>query len=163
VRAYDLERGRMLKKPIVDPREPEEKLQGVPVTRVSSGESRWAYTLYAGDEPFIHALDTEGRTAVCIDLPQISTADAADIKLALNKDELTVRRAGEPIAYVDLKSFEVAASKPAPPAPTPKPEPAAKAADAGPPLILWAIPLAVFAALALAARRRGVTLTGRDS
>src|SRR4051812_22060169 len=72
VRAYDLQRGRLLTKPVIDPREPSEKLQGVPITRVQSDEGRWAYTLYSGEEPFIHALDTEGRTAVCIDLPGLT-------------------------------------------------------------------------------------------
>jgi hypothetical protein len=74
VRAYDLERGRLLPRPIVDPEEPDERMAGLPVTRASSPDGRWAYTLYDGDggEPFIHALDTVRRTAVCIDLPQLA-------------------------------------------------------------------------------------------
>lgn len=73
VRAYDLERGRLLPRPIVDPEEPDERMAGLPVTRATSPDGRWAYTLYDGDghEPFIHALDTVGRRAVCIDLPQL--------------------------------------------------------------------------------------------
>ena len=39
--------------------------------RASSADGRWAYTLYArrGHQPFVHALDTTGRKAYCIDLP----------------------------------------------------------------------------------------------
>jgi hypothetical protein len=154
VRAYDLERGRLLSKPVVDPREPEEKLQGIPLTRVESQDGRWAYTLYSGEESFIHALDTEGRTAVCIDLPRLRVEDLADVKLALGSGALVVKRAGTPIANVDLKDFKV--SEPgARPVKTPAPTPAAKSSsDAGPPVILWAIPFVVFAGLALAARQR---------
>ncbi len=74
VRALDLDSGMLLPKPIVDPEEPDERMQGLPVSRASSPDGRWAYTLYDGDgqEPFIHALDTVGRRAVCIDLPQLS-------------------------------------------------------------------------------------------
>jgi hypothetical protein len=73
VRALDLASGQLLPRPIVDPEEPDERMAGLPVTRASSPDGRWAYTLYDGDghEPFIHALDTVGRTAVCIDLPQL--------------------------------------------------------------------------------------------
>ena len=45
-------------------------MRGMPVTRASSPDGRFAYTLYdgAGRHPFVHALDTVGRTARCIDL-----------------------------------------------------------------------------------------------
>jgi hypothetical protein len=73
VRALDVENGRLLPRPIVDPARPAERMQGLPITRATSPDGRWAYTLYDGDggEPFIHALDTVGRTAVCINLPQL--------------------------------------------------------------------------------------------
>jgi hypothetical protein len=154
VRAYDLERGRLLSKPIVDPREPEEKLQGVPVTRVSSDDGRWAYTLYSGEEPFIHALDTEGRTAVCIDLPASVNTDPSGVHLKLDGTTLTVA-GSEPHAVVDLKTFKV--SEPAPaaarpkPAATPKPAPAT---DSGPSVVLWLLPLVALGAVALLARQR---------
>jgi hypothetical protein len=71
VRAYDLRAHRLLDKPIVDPSEPDEPLRGYPATRTTSADGRWEYTLYAGSkEPFIHALDTVGRTSICIDLPR---------------------------------------------------------------------------------------------
>ena len=69
VRAYDMRARRLFQEPVVDPNEPDEDMSGVPLSRVSDGEGRWAYTLYSGHEhPFVHALDTERRTAACIDL-----------------------------------------------------------------------------------------------
>jgi hypothetical protein len=73
VRAYDISARRLLLKPIVDPSEPDEEMYGVPVTRATSADGRWAYTLYDSSEhPFVHALDTSGRTAVCIDLDDLA-------------------------------------------------------------------------------------------
>ena len=50
-------------------------MRGQPLTRATSPDGRWAYTLYdgAGKEPFIHALDTSTRSARCIDLDAAST------------------------------------------------------------------------------------------
>jgi hypothetical protein len=159
VRAYDLRRGRMLARTIVDPREPDEKMQGTPVTRVQSADGRWAYTLYAGDEPFVHALDTVARTAVCVDLPASLGNDIGEARLALHGGTLQVTAPGrpQPLAVVDLRTFEVgrpaaAAAAPRPRA-TPRPQPAAIDAG-GPPWALWAIPLAGVVALAVYARRR---------
>jgi hypothetical protein len=74
VRAYDLKSGRLLPEPIVDPDEPEEQMEGLPLYRAMSPDGRWAYTLYDGNgkEPFIHALDTVAGQAVCVDLPQLA-------------------------------------------------------------------------------------------
>lgn len=72
VRALDATSGRLLPGAIVDPKEPDERMQGSPVTRVSSRDGRWAYTLYTGpEETFLHALDTVAGRAVCVDLPQL--------------------------------------------------------------------------------------------
>jgi hypothetical protein len=85
VRALDAKSGRLLPEPIVDPEEPWERMTGIPVSRVTSVDGRWAYTLYAGygggrrdgrgapeiRDPFIHALDTVSARAICIDLPQL--------------------------------------------------------------------------------------------
>jgi len=72
VRALDVASGRLLPAPIVDPEEPDERMQGSPVDRVSSPDGRWAYTLYTGsEERFVHALDTVRGRAVCVDLPQL--------------------------------------------------------------------------------------------
>jgi hypothetical protein len=70
VRAYDIAEHRLVPEPVVDPREPDEPMRGLPVTRVTGPAGRWEYTLYAGGEhPFIHALDTVARTSRCLDLP----------------------------------------------------------------------------------------------
>jgi hypothetical protein len=47
---------------------------GLPITREASSGARWAYTLYdgAGGHPFVHALETTGRTAACIDLDALT-------------------------------------------------------------------------------------------
>ena len=76
VRAYDLERERLLPEPIIDPNESGEEMAGFPQTRATSPDGRWAYTLYESAErdhpPFIHALDTKRGTAVCIDLDPLA-------------------------------------------------------------------------------------------
>jgi hypothetical protein len=73
VRAYDLRARRLHPAPVVDPTEPDEPMTGAPVTRAASADGRWAYTLYnSRPHPFVHALDTERGTAVCIDLDDLS-------------------------------------------------------------------------------------------
>lgn len=70
VRAYDLEEDRLIERPVVDPREPDEPMRGLPITRTTGPGGRFEYTLYAGGEhPFIHALDTVRRSSRCLDLP----------------------------------------------------------------------------------------------
>jgi hypothetical protein len=109
VLAYDLARGRLLRTPIVDPREPDEKMQGFPITRTVSADGRWAYTLYVDPEgePFIHALDTERRTAACIDLDDVTIEDASDARLALAGGTLRVEGTAGPLALVDTRTFAV--------------------------------------------------------
>jgi MYXO-CTERM domain-containing protein len=109
VLAYDLARRHLLPTPIVDPREPDEKMQGFPLTRTVSADGRWAYTLYANPEgePFIHALDTERRTAACIDLDDLTTEDASDARLVLAGGTLRVEGTAAPLALVDTRTFAV--------------------------------------------------------
>ena len=72
VRAYDLRTNRLLPGKIADRAEHEESMAGSPMTRTTSADGRWVYTLYQkpSGESFIHALDTVGATASCIDLPE---------------------------------------------------------------------------------------------
>jgi hypothetical protein len=109
VLAYDLARRHLLRTLIVDPREPDEKMQGFPLTRTMSADGRWAYTLYANPEgaPFIHALDTVRRTAACIDLDDLTIEDASDARLALAGGTLRVEGTAGPLALVDTRTFAV--------------------------------------------------------
>ena len=91
VRAYDLRRGRLLPDPIVDPAEPDEPMRGSPMARTSSRGGRWVYTLYVGgDHPFVHALDTVGRTSLCLDLPQRAARHAWSSRLAIRGARIQV-------------------------------------------------------------------------
>jgi hypothetical protein len=119
VRALDLENGRLLPHPIVDPDEPDERMQGSPVSRVASPDGRWAYTLYTGsEETFLHALDTVHGRAVCVDLPQLddlSLREPFQLRLALSDDgsEVLVHSRdtkdapGGTLLAIDTESFDV--------------------------------------------------------
>jgi hypothetical protein len=110
VRTYDLAAGRLLAKPVTDPRTPGEKMRGRPLTRTSSANGRWEYTLYdgAGKTPFVHALDTTRRTARCIDLEMLAGTDLSGLRLRLNRaaDTLTVTDNGRSVAIVDTRTFQ---------------------------------------------------------
>jgi hypothetical protein len=88
VRALDLASGRLRPGAIVDPEEPDERMQGSPVSRVPSRDGRWAYTLYTGsEETFVHALDTVRGRAVCVDLPQLEDLrEPFQLRLRLSAD-----------------------------------------------------------------------------
>ena len=75
VRAYDLAYERMLRRTIVDRREPSETMAGSPTARATSPGGGWVYTLYqrSNGSSFVHALDTRRAEAVCIDLPRKAT------------------------------------------------------------------------------------------
>lgn len=126
VRAFDLSTGRLLPRPIVDPEEPDEQMAGLPITRAYSPDGRWAYTLYDGNgkEPFIHALDTVGRAAVCIDLPQLEGRKnlfLLELDVAPATGDLTILarspkawvKSRTPLLAVDAKTSEVAPATPA--------------------------------------------------
>ncbi|HEX8120239.1 MAG TPA: hypothetical protein VF549_03145 [Solirubrobacteraceae bacterium] len=153
VRSYDLERGRFDRGAIVDAREPDEDMRGYPVTRVTTQDGRWAYTLYdGGGEPFVHALDTRDRKAFCIDLPMLAGMDQPfDLRLSLSPGALSVLDGERPVASVDTKTMK--ASEPA--APRPRQRRAQAPAGGGDGGIDWglALGLGVFAAVALAASR----------
>jgi hypothetical protein len=126
VRALDTRTGRLDPRNVVDPREPEEQMGGLPMTRVVSSDGRWAYTLYGGgDETFIHALDTVGRTAACIDLEMLpSQSDLSNVQLELHGGRLEVSDGAETVAIVDRRTFAVTepGAEPAAPAPVTDPD-----------------------------------------
>jgi hypothetical protein len=159
VRAYDLPARHMLTKPIVDPREPDEKMLGFPMARTTSADGRWVYTLYqrADDAPFIHALDTVGRTARCIDVDGLG-GDLSGVRLHLTGGGLEVTGPSGPQAVVNLRTFAVHA----PPAPHRAPAAAPPERGGGLP---WGLLGAAAAAVALLAAglRRAWRAARRDA
>lgn len=114
VRVYDVARSRLNPGQVVDPYERDEAMRGFPLTRTTSADGRWAYTLYdgAGEHPFIHALDTGGQTARCIDLDSLTARDLSTPRLRLDRagSRLVLDNGTTPLALVDTKTF--AASEP---------------------------------------------------
>src|SRR4051794_9399599 len=151
VRSLRLADGRLDAGEIVDPRERDEVMHGMPLTRTMSPDSRWAYTLYdgAGGGPFVHALDTTGRTARCIDLPLLpGGVDLNGLRLAVRGDDLLVRSAIGTVATIDRTSFAARRGGPKPQARS------AAAPDGGFPWGLAAAVAAVAGAAVVLLRRR---------
>jgi hypothetical protein len=91
-------------------------MRGNPLSRATSPDGRWAYTLYDGaaGAPFIHALDTIGRTAHCIDLDALAgSLYLSRLRLRLDGGALSIRDGGEAELIVDTNTFVV--RKPAKP------------------------------------------------
>jgi len=143
VRAYDMRARRLLPEPVVDPSEPDEPMTGVPVTRVASLGGRWAYTLYqSAEHPFVHALDTERRTAVCIDLDDLKQVWNASLDLRGTRLEV-VGRTGRVRAAIDTRTRRLI---------SPLVSPAER--DAGTSWLPIAAPTAALLLLAAGLRRR---------
>lgn len=114
VRAVSLITGRTLGAPIVDKREPDERMNGSPVARATRKDGSWAYTLYAKPDgtAFVHALNLSGRNARCVDLPWRGvqrTIQQVRLELSADGRALYVTRGGGRLARVDTRSFGVAA------------------------------------------------------
>jgi hypothetical protein len=117
VRAYDVHTQRLLPRVIADRRQEDWVMHGYPVTRTAGADARWAYTLYQqpGGFPFVHALDTVARTAVCVGIPWRGNQDILPaVKLVLDEhaSRLTLQTwRGRPLFEVNTKTFWV--SRPA--------------------------------------------------
>jgi hypothetical protein len=114
VRAYDLRTGKLLPRAIADKRQKGWVMNGMPVARASSPDGRWVYTLYGNSDnyPFVHALDTRSRTAVCIGLPwQWTTAgpdiSTADLRLSGNRLVIAGGHGFGTRFALDTRTFEV--------------------------------------------------------
>src|ERR671935_2819278 len=86
VRAYNLDADRLLPGRIADRTQKGWVMTGYAVTRTTSADSRWVYTLYRNDGgyPFVHALDTVDGKAHCIGVPWTGSQDGlAYVRLAL--------------------------------------------------------------------------------
>jgi hypothetical protein len=110
VRAYDLGTGRLLPQIIVDKREPDEPMSGMPSARVATADGRKVFTLYvSGEHSFVHLLDTVARTAFCIDLPagtDQQAIESASLSLSNGGTKLTIAGAGTR-HVVDVRSLRV--------------------------------------------------------
>jgi hypothetical protein len=153
VRAYDLAEDRLLPYVIRDHRSNQAEMYGYPMSRTTSSDGRWAYTLYQGSHhSFVHALDTVARKAVCIDLPMDTPPEyVADARLALgpNGENLTVdSRVGGILAVIDTEKLALR--------PRVSNRPAEAPAEEGFPwlLVVGALALASLAAGARARRLR---------
>jgi hypothetical protein len=159
VRALDVPSGKLLPTPIVDKSEPDERMAGLPITRETTADGRWAYTLYdgAGKEPFVHALDTVDGVAHCIDLEMLAgRQDLYDLRLDLGSGDrgLAVVDGTEELTVIDTSDFEPVNAK----AVVPEAAPAEKSSSTRWPLALLAVVVmlvAVGGVLALRGRSYG--------
>jgi len=111
VMAYDLRAGRLLPGVIADKRQAGWLMAGYPVSRATGSDGRWVYTLYqqSNNYPFVHALDTVNRTAICIGLPWKWWKAADSIGRArLTLDGHTLNVAGGKARFaLDTSTFRV--------------------------------------------------------
>ena len=143
VRAYDIGTRRLYREPVVDPAEPDEPMSGAPVTRAASADGRWAYTLYSGfPHPFVHALDSERRTAVCIDLHDLRRNMWGAILQPHGPRLDVVGRAGAVLATIDTRTHRVIEP------------PAAPDGDAGSAWLPIVVPTGALLLLGVLGRRR---------
>jgi hypothetical protein len=167
VRAYDLAQRRLLAAPIVDPHDRGEAMTGFAVTRATSADGRWDYTLYIrpNDVPFIHALDTVALRAVCIDLPSVNQDNLgnATLRLGPGGSVLRIEAEGRTQATVDTATYAVTpvakalSVAPIRPAPTTHSVQSDGGGDGSVPwavLALLLVAAAAFAVAAYGARRR---------
>ena len=109
VRAYDVRAKRLVKEPVIDKSEPDERMAGYAQRRTTDADGTWVYTLYTRNEdpPVIHALNTRARQAVCIDLPLAPGPEAArGVSLTMSPDgtALRLRRGATTLVSVDTKT-----------------------------------------------------------
>jgi hypothetical protein len=92
VRAYDLRRHTLLPGRVADKTQKSWVMQGFALSRVSSADGRWVYTLYfnPGGYPFIHALDAVRGVAHCVGLPWSSSN--VDLQMSLRGSVIVLKR-----------------------------------------------------------------------
>jgi hypothetical protein len=108
VRAYDLQSGALRPGRIADKSQLGWVMEGTALTRTTSADGRWVYTLYQrpGGYPFIHALDTVDGIAHCTGLPwHGDQTPMANIRMTLGGDGKTLAvhwKSGRP--WLDLNT-----------------------------------------------------------
>jgi hypothetical protein len=118
VRAYDLAARKLLPRVVADRRQASWVMRGYPVTRATTPDGRFDYTLYEqfGGYPFVHALDTVRQTAVCVGIPwKGDQSPLYSTRLQLDDRTLTLTtRAGRPLFLVDRRTYWVTRPRPRP-------------------------------------------------
>ena len=114
VRAYDLRTNRLLPGRIADRTQKGWVMDGYPLTRVTSADGRWVYTLYqnggVGGYPFIHALDTVRGVAHCIGVPLAGQSGIYNLVLSLGGGGSTLAvhwKSGRPWLDVNTAAWRV--------------------------------------------------------
>jgi hypothetical protein len=110
VRAYDLERQRLLPGRIADRTQKGWVMQGYPTTRTESADGRMVYTLYQnpGGYPFVHALDTVAGVAHCIGIPMTNQGPIFNVVMSLHGKTLAVHwRSGRPWYAIDTTTWRL--------------------------------------------------------
>ena len=110
VRAYDLKNRRLLPGQIADRTQKSWVMQGSAVTRTTTADGRWVYTLYQnpGGYPFIHALDTVRGVAHCVGLPMSNQNGIYNLVLSLNGRTLAVHwRSGRHWLNLDTATWRL--------------------------------------------------------
>ncbi|MGC1165306.1 MAG: M14 family zinc carboxypeptidase [Solirubrobacterales bacterium] len=121
MRALDVESGRLLPRPLPWAPRQQGPLTGVPITRASSGDGRWAYTLYLGDRRpvYLLVLDTVAGRAIPVELPRLpgpanAPANALSLRLRLEAggrlltvfDRSPDLEGARPLVRVDTSTLE---------------------------------------------------------
>ena len=104
VRAVSTATGGLYRRVVVAKGEEGKPMAGYPVTRATTGDGEWAFTLYGrDDEPaFVHGLYTEARLAVCIDLPwTVERSALMHVRMKMDGAELVLSDGGGKVAVVD--------------------------------------------------------------
>ena len=114
VRVYDLRTNRLLPGRIADRTQKGWVMDGYPLTRVTSADGRWVYTLYqnggVGGYPFIHALDTVRGVAHCIGVPLAGQSGIYNLVLSLGGGGSTLAvhwKSGRPWLDVNTAAWRV--------------------------------------------------------
>lgn len=112
VRAYDLHAGRLLRGAIADRSQAGWLMSGYAIARATARNGGWVYTLYSRNDnyPFIHALDTVHRSAVCIGLPVDWTKAVwvSSARLTLEGGRVVVRtKQGTTRFVLDRRTFQL--------------------------------------------------------
>jgi hypothetical protein len=112
VRAYDRQTHRLLPGRVADRTQKSWVMSGLPLTRTTTPDGRWVYTLYTnpGGYPFIHALDTVRGVAHCVGLPWTNPNQDGlwNLVLAARRGALDVHwKSGRPQYVVDTATWRV--------------------------------------------------------